>query len=178
MNAHVKNHFARSLGCSNMREVCKKAASWNFNIPEDQHLIRSAILSLHANIEGMLKHILFHHMVRLVNEQVYEQEKEPYIQALADNIKSLSFGTLLQILKPCLDSADSTAFSLLRAINRVRNDVAHRVPSQASYKGRNPFTDYDAFAELLSDTMDVHEELGEFFIQKIGLPPDGLMREI
>jgi hypothetical protein len=178
MNMHKENRFAKALGCSNMREVCEKAASWNFNLTEDQHLIRSAILSLHANVEGMLKHILFHHMVRLVNEEVYEQEDEPYIQALANNIKSLSFGTLLQLLKPCLDAADSTAFERLRAINRVRNDVAHRDPGQASYKGRNPFTDYDAFAELLSDTMDAHGELGEFFIQRIGLPPDGLLREI
>jgi hypothetical protein len=178
MNARIENRFAKALGCSNMGDVCDKAASWNFNISGDQHLIRSSILSLHSNIEGMLKHIFFHYMIRLVNEQEYKQENEPYIQALAENIKSLSFNTVLQILKPCLDASDSTIFSLLRVINRVRNDAVHRDPSQASYKCRNPFTDYDAFAQLLSDTMDVHEKLGEFFIQKIGLPPDGLLREI
>ncbi len=161
-----------------MREVCEKAASWNFNLPEDQHVIRSAILSLHANIEAILKHILFHHMIRLINEDKYQPEDEQYIQALLENITRLSFSTVLQLLQPCLDSVDSEIFSSLREINRVRNDVTHREPDKASYKGRNPFKNHDALAQLLSDTMEVHSELGEFFIQKIGLPPSGLLRKI
>lgn len=172
------NKFADILKCKNMREVCEKAASWNFNLPEDEHLIRSAILSLHANIEGILKHILFHHMIRLINEDKYEPEDEQYIQALLENIKRLSFSTVLQLLQPCLDSADSETFGCLRQINHVRNDITHREPDKASYKGRNPFKNHDALAQLLSDTMEVHSELGELFVQKIGLPPSGLLRKI
>jgi hypothetical protein len=178
MKDHNHNSFAEALGCADMRDVCEKAANWNFNLLEDQHLIRSAILSLHANIEGILKHILFHHMVRLIDEDKYRSEDEPYIQTLMQNVKRLSFSTVLQLLQPCLDSAESEMFSSLREINRVRNDVTHREPDQALYKGRNPFKNHDALAQLLSDTIEVHSELGEFFIQKIGLPPSGLLRKI
>jgi hypothetical protein len=178
MNANREKHFAEALGCSNMREVSEKAANWNFNLPEDQHLIRSAILALHANIEGMLKHILFHHMVRLISEEAYQPQDETHIQALLDNIKRLPFSTVLNLLQPCLNADDLDTFRCLQDINRVRNDVAHRDPDHTSYKGRNPFKDYDALAELLSDTIEVHSELGEFFVRKIGLPPDGLLREV
>ncbi|MHB8841245.1 MAG: hypothetical protein ACYC56_05565 [Candidatus Aquicultor sp.] len=174
----IKKCFAEALGCGNMREVSEKAANWNFNLPEDQHLIRSAILSLHANIEDILKHILFHHMVRLISEDAYHPQDETHIQTLIDNIKRLSFSTVLNLLQPCLDAWDNEPLKCLKDINRVRNDAAHRDPDHTLYKGRNPFKDYDALAELLSDTIYAHAELGEFFIQKIGLPPDGLLREV
>jgi hypothetical protein len=178
MNTSSERRFAEALGCKNMQEVCEKAANWNFNLPQDHHMIRSVILALHANIEGMLKHILFHHMARLINEDRYYPEDEPYIQELIESIKRLSFSTVLNLLQPCLNADDREMFKDLQSINRVRNDVAHRNPDHTSYKNRNPFKDFDSLAELLTDTTNVHTELGEYFVRKIGLPPDGLLREL
>lgn len=161
--------FCNELGCTNIQDLCDRAARCNRKISDDQHLIRSCILELHAVVEVMLKHVLFHHMLLLIeNIEEYHEENEPQIKALAETIKRFSCGTVLQLLYPCLKAWGSSVMDPLPEINQVRNLVAHRKLENVQYKGRNPFTDPDAFAEFIHDTEIVLSELGEFCVQKFG----------
>lgn len=162
-------NFCDELGCTSIRELCDRAAQWNLDISDEQHLVRSCILELHAVVEAMLKHILFHHMLLLVEDiEEYHEENEPQIKVLAEAIKRLSCGAVLQLLHPCLQAWGGNIMDPLPEINRVRNSVAHRKPEDAQYKGRNPFTDPDALAELIHDAKIIRSELGEFCVQKFG----------
>ncbi|MBL7203502.1 MAG: hypothetical protein ISS63_04100 [Desulfobacteraceae bacterium] len=172
------NTYADQINCSTLEGVCEKIRKWNFNISKEHHLIRSAILSLHANIEGFLKQILFHHMLGLINPDFYEEDNELHIDRLSKSIDRMSFSHILKLLQPCLNAADSDTFNNLANINQIRNYATHKDIMKARYKGRNPFTDHDALAQLFIDVEHIHSELGEFYVQKIGLPADKVINRI
>ena len=120
------NKYAKQINCSTLEDVCEKIRKWNFNISDEHHLIRSAILSLHANIEGFLKQILFHHMLGLINPDFYEEENESHIDKLSKSIDRMSFSHILKLLQPCLNAAESNTFNNLTIINQIRNAATHK----------------------------------------------------
>jgi hypothetical protein len=117
----------------------------------------------------MLKHILFHQLLLLIEDiEEYHEENETYIAALADSVKRLSCGTLVQLLHPCLTAWGNDVMEPIPEINRIRNAVAHRKPEDALYKGRCPFTEPDALAQFIHEAEIVTCGLGEFCLQKFG----------
>jgi len=76
-----------------------------------------------------------------------------------------------QVLGPALKAAPHEEFDDIRAINDVRNSLAHlRDLSKVTYKNRSPFKDPDALAQLFCDGWAIRQQLGEFYEHMIAEP--------
>jgi len=56
-----KIDYAKLINCSSAEEVRRFTREWSSSLSDDEHLTRSAIFEMHANVESRLKQILYHH---------------------------------------------------------------------------------------------------------------------
>ena len=81
----------------------KKILDWSSDLTEDEHLIRSSILEIHAYVEAQMKTVLYQHMLGLIPnlEDAFRIEQR---KKLFKTISDMNFSTIHRLLKPCFDS--------------------------------------------------------------------------
>lgn len=136
----------------------------------DDHLVRSTILDLHANLEFRLKQIIYYQMIPLVGHHLNERDAKRDRETLDRGIQDLSFSSLRIMLKPVLKCYGSSDIDHVWEINALRNQVAHGNIGRVRYRGRNPFRDHDALAQVYFDFWAAVQELGRFFDKRINGP--------
>jgi hypothetical protein len=165
------NRYLELLSCSNPNEVYQKAQEFSSERSEKEHLIRSIILDIHANVEMRLKQVLYQHMLGILFQDENETENKKRKKSLEKTLTRLSFMDVYRLLKPCLDAFPAPDFASIEHINNVRNQVAHAgLMEKVTYNGRNPYKNPDSFAELCVDSWTVCHELGHFYEVMIGDP--------
>lgn len=155
-------------------EVKKLASSLNDN----EHLIRSCIFDLHAAIEVELRRIFyhtFHAQLFLTDNEGHNKKVEADFEKMVDR---LGFMDMFRIIRPVLYSWPYPDLESIQAINDTRNQAAHSEIEKVQYKGRNPFTDADCFAQIYFDVWAIKQTIAKFFDQAIERPKRLLKRYI
>ena len=157
------NKYLELLNCSTPNEVYQKAREYSSNRSENEHLTRSTILDIHANVETKLKQVLYQHMLGVLFQDENQRENKRRKKSLEKAITKLSFTDVYRLLKPCLDAFPAPDFDSIEHINRVRNFATHvGSMEKVTYKSRNPYKDPDSLAQLFLDSWAVCEELTHF----------------
>lgn len=159
----LRGQYAELIHASTPEEVYENVRKWTSNLSAKQHLIRSIVLTIHANVEDRLKDVLCSHLSSLIcrrrgNQTQYDQCQ----QKLIKTVRSMNFGRVYELLKPALDAFDSPEFALLSGINKLRNDAAHAADKGLLYRGRDLYADHDAVAELFFTSWALRKELNKF----------------
>lgn len=146
----------------------KKLAS---DLSDDEHLIRSCIFDLHAAVEFELRRIFYHTFQAQLFLTDDEAQNERTVADFDKMIRRLSFMDMYRVLRPILNSWPYPDFESIQAINETRNQAAHcGGVANVTYKGRNPFTDADAFAQMYFDVWAIKESIPKFFWRTIERP--------
>lgn len=165
------NRYLELLSCSNPSEVYQKAREFSSDRSENEHLTRSTILDIHANMETKLKQVLYQHMFGILFQDDNETENKKRKKSLEKTITRLSFMDVYRLLKPCLDAFPAPDFASIEHINNVRNQVTHAGSmGKVTYKDRNPYKAPDSLAQLFLDSWAVCEELTHFYQTMIADP--------
>jgi hypothetical protein len=154
----------------------KKLAS---DLSDDEHLIRSCIFDLHAAAEVELRRLFYHTLhTQLFLTDDNEQNVETELK-FDKMIRRLGFGEMYRILRPILNSWPYPDLDCIPALNETRNQAAHGGRTDAvSYKGRNPFTDADCFAQMYFDVWAMKQSMAKVFDWVIDRPKRVLKRYI
>jgi hypothetical protein len=156
--------YLELLNCSTPNEIYQKAREFSSDRSVDEHLIRSTILDIHANVESMLKKVLYQHMLCILFQDNDRKENKKREKSLSDAITRMNFTDVYRLLKPCLDAFPAPEFADIEPINLLRNKVTHSWSGeQVTYKGRNPYKDPDSLAELFVNGWAVREQLSHFY---------------
>ena len=143
--------YATLINCRTEEEVQKAVLEWTSNKSEKEHLIRSAILEIHALVEDNLKFILFEFLVPSVSivesKKIFKKRKD----ILSNMVTKLSFQQVFRLLKPGLDAFDNPNLKPIDDLNKVRNLAVHQDINKVIYKNRNPFKDFDCLAQIFFD---------------------------
>ena len=159
------------VGFSSPEEAYKKIKEWVSSLSDDEHLIRSTVFDIHAGVELLLRQITYHYLKALVFQTDDEKKNETAVKPFERMIERLSFGDMYRILKPCLDSWPYLDLASIAPLNELRNQLAHRATvDKITYKGRNPFRDADAFAQVFFDAWAVRQDLTKFFERAVDGP--------
>jgi hypothetical protein len=133
-------------------------------LTDDEHLVRSCIFDLHAAVEIELKRVFSHTFSPLLFRADDDDQNRESEEALDKMISKLSFAQVYRVLKPILDSWPYPDLMSIQALNDARNQVAHETDiGKVDYKGRNPFSDADCFAQMFIDVFAIREAIAEFF---------------
>ena len=158
-----KINYLKLVGFSTPSEAYQMIKEWSSNLSDDQHLIRSVILDIHDGIELLLRQILYQYMKELVFQTGNKKEDRSKMKPFEEMINKLRFFDMYRILKPIFDSWPKPDLSHIQSIHDLRNEIAHtKSINKVSYKGRNPFTNPDAFAQLFFEAWAASQELTEF----------------
>jgi hypothetical protein len=167
----TKQRYLDLVGFSSPQQAYKRIKEWVSSLSDDEHLIRSTIFDIHAGIELELRQIMYHYLKALVFQTDDEKENEAAMKPFEKMIERLSFGDMYRILKPILESWAYPDLQSIGPINELRNQVAHRAAvDEIRYKGRNPFRDADAFAQVFFEAWAVRQKLTKFFERAIEDP--------
>ena len=159
------------VGFSAPEEAYKKIKEWVSGLSDDQHLIRSTIFDIHAGIELLLRQILYHYLKALIFQTSNEKENEKTLEPFDKMMEKLGFSSMYRILKPILDSWPYPDLANIQPINDLRNQVAHsNLVDEIKYKGRNPFKEEDAFAQVFFEAWAIKQELTKFFYKAVEDP--------
>lgn len=154
------------LNCSSEDEVKKAITSWSSDSTNEEKFIRIAILDLHAQVERVLKKVLYESLVDIM--PFYDDEKDDQnLNELQKVIKKQNFFTTLTLLKPSLNAFGAPEFDYLQPINDCRNQVAHGDLDKVKYFNRNPFEDADCFAHFFTDCWGAKQSLKKFIDRMI-----------
>jgi hypothetical protein len=86
-------------------------------------------------------------------------------------VTGLAFNQVHRVLIPALNAAPYDEFRDIQMIHDIRNSLAHSKDlSTVVYKGRNPFQDPDALAQLYFDGWAIRQQLSEFYDEMIAAP--------
>jgi hypothetical protein len=159
------------INCSTPEEVYVKVREWSSDLTEEEHIVRSTIFDIDADIERILKQVLYQSLVGLIFNGDGQEEYEKHCQKLEKMVNNLPFGHVYPVLRPALDAAPHDEFDDINKIHQVRNSLAHpKNLSKVTYKGRNPFLDHDALAQLFFDGWAIRQQLSEFYDKMIAAP--------
>lgn len=171
MEKKGSNYYTDLLNCRDPEEVRQRVRKWASSLSDQDHLIRSTILDIHASIESRLKQILYHIMLPLIFQDDNERENKRRKAAWEEEVGKMSFMAVYRLLKPCLDAFPTPDLSKnINDINEVRRQVVHKVAEKPLYKGRNPFQDHDCLAQLYFEAWAVDKELCHFFERRVEDP--------
>jgi len=163
MPKEQENKYADLIDCHTPEEVYANVREWTTSLSDQEHLIRSSILEIHAGVEMELKRIVYHNMSSLLFQDDNEKKNTERRAELEKQIDRMNFSSLHRILKPCLDEFPATSENALSELNNVRNQAAHGSSKDTKYKNRNPFKDHDCFAQLFFDAWAFKQGLSKFF---------------
>ncbi len=170
-------NYAELLHCETPEEVRERVREWSSSLSDDDHLVRSTILDIHASLEFRLKQIVFLQMLPLLghysDSDAAKQKRD--VSKLEQSVRRLSFTSLQNLLEPAFKAYGSSDIDHVWDINKLRNEVAHRTVGKVRYKGRNPFTDHDCLAQIFFDSWAARKELAKFVERRIEGPR--LLRE-
>lgn len=148
-------------------------------LSDSQHLIRSCIFDLHAAVELELRRIIYHTFKSQLFLTSDEKQNEKTIAAMEKSIERLSFIDMYRILRPVLNSWPYPDLQSIGALNDARNAAAHGdAVDKVLYKGRNPFTNADCFAQMYFDVWAIQHEIAKFFDHAIEKPIRQLRRYV
>jgi hypothetical protein len=165
-----KINYTRLINCTTADEVQRAVREWSSDRSEQEHLIRSSILDMHANVEIALKQVLYQHMLTILFQDGNEVEDRKRREVLENTISDMHFSTVHRLLRPCLEAFPREELKFIGAVDSVRNQATHRSVDKVSYKGRNPFKDHDALAELFVDCWAIIKCLSDFYEKRIEDP--------
>jgi len=151
-------------------EVYKKVRQWTSDLSEKEHLVRSVVLTIHANLEDRLKNVLYSYLSSLICNSGDQAQYGQRQQKLAKTIRSMSFIRVYELLKPALDSFGSPEFTSISEINDLRNDAAHAKDKDLLSRGRRLYIEHEALAELFVTTWAIGQELSHFVEKRIDDP--------
>jgi hypothetical protein len=159
----MTNEFMEMIACTTPDQVFEQVKRWSSDLTDRQHLVRSTILDIHADIERLLKQILYRRQLILVFESDDTAEYEEHKRALQKSITGLNFATVHRILRPALDAFPSPDLRDISGINELRNNVTHAGRlGDILYKNRSPFEDPDCLAQVFLEGWAIRKELGHF----------------
>ncbi len=162
-----ENKYAHRLGCRTASELQSFLRGWCEGLTDEEHLSRSIILEIHASLEFDMKRILYQQMLPLLvhmhgEDDAYEKSRDQ----LWNVIRRMPFMGVYRLLKPCFDAFPRPGLRAIPAINEVRNVAAHGDVDSVSYRGRNPFRDFDCLAQIFLESqfarmalVDIHEKM-------------------
>ena len=147
-----KNEYLKLLNLS-PAEVLSRVREWSSELSEDEHLIRSVVLEIDANLEAALHDVLYEHMRSILPIWGKPEEDAKARQQLRDEVDSMWFGRVWGLLKPCMLAFTEARPELAYVpfIHKARNAAAHPSPEGLDYRGRNLFKDKDCLAQLYFD---------------------------
>jgi hypothetical protein len=151
--------------------VYERVRSWSSDLSKDEHLVRSTILDVHANLEGQMKYVLQHILMTVLFQRNDEAKDGSAKDDLSGMVERMSFVSVFRTLQPVLRAFPSKDSDSIQAINDLRNRVAHsKSLSDVEYKGRNPFTDADCFAQVFLDAWVARQGLKDFYQRMVEEP--------
>ena len=96
--------FMRLLTCSSAEQVFLKVRELSSDLSDHQHLVRSTILEIHAELEQRVKNALLKHMHRLIFCGDDTQATQQARQRLQKHIGRMSYHAASALLRPCLQT--------------------------------------------------------------------------
>lgn len=150
------------IGCRTPEEVYENVKSWSSNLQDKKHTIRSTIIEIHAEIERIMKEILYWHFFKILFQDDEEDKNKKRRESLWNMVHSLNFSNVYRILKPCLKAYPASDLDNIPNINEIRNKVVHSNINNALYKNRNPFTNFDCLAQIYVESWAVTKSLYDF----------------
>ncbi|MBW7996819.1 MAG: hypothetical protein FVQ81_09695 [Candidatus Glassbacteria bacterium] len=157
-------------------EGVKELAS---NLDDNQHQIRSCIFDLHAAVEVELRRIFYHTFKAQLFLTDDETENKKTLEKFDRMIGRLGFMDMYRVLEPVLNSWPYPDLQSIRDINEARNVAAHGDGvEKVSYKGRNPFSVADCFAQMFFDVWAIKQSIAKYFDWVIERPKAQLRRYI
>ena len=166
-----QNIYMYLINCETEEEVKTFLGDALRGRPEDEHLIRSEILDVHAMVERKLKRVLYQILKWYVFNGSDETEYQQRTRDLEKVVFKLGFGGAYRILKPLFEAFPADDLSDIQKINDVRNAVVHREDmAKVKYKGRCPFADPDCLAQLYFDAWAARFEMQHFLDRMVDDP--------
>ena len=156
-------NFSKLINCSTPEEVRKAILKWTSKLSEKDHLIKAAILEIHANLEELLKDILYEILLDSLPYTADNKEYENNKKNLQKKTSKLSFSLVYNLLKPALDAFNSKDLNNINEINQVRNLCVHGNIEKVLYKNRNPFKNHDCLAQIFFESWAAGEKLNKYF---------------
>lgn len=160
--------YMKLLNCGTADEVYANVRRWISDLTDLEHLVRSTVLDIHAEIERLLKGVLIELLQPLVFEGYSRAQYQRHVKKLEDTVAGLNFATVHRLLKPALDAFVAPDLANIGAINELRNRIAHETDvKKIRYKGRSPFSDPDCLAQLFFEGWAVRKEIGHFCERRV-----------
>ncbi len=154
--------FAELINCNTSEEVRKSVLEWSTDITKKDHLVRAAIIEIHANIEYEIKYVLFKVLEKSLVIPPDKSLFEDCQNKLWNRIRKMSFNNIYQLLKPGFISFDYPDLLNIEEINKVRNLAIHGDIEKVLYKERNPFTDHDCLAQVFFEGWTARKILNKY----------------
>lgn len=164
-----KDRYLKLLHIS-AEEAWDKVSELASNLTGPQHKVRSAIIDLHYVVEIELRRMIFHCLKGLI---LYRDkaDREQKTKKLEEGVGALSFGQMMRLLQFFMSDDVWPSLQNVPEINKTRNQIAHRGSiDKVLYKGRSPFKDPDAFAEMFFDVWAMQKEFEKWFDRTIEEP--------
>ena len=160
-------------------EAYARVKELSSELSDNQHLIRSCIFDLHAAVEFELRRIFYHTFRAQLFLTSDEEENKKVLDKFDKMIARLSFMDMYRILRPILNSWPYLEFASIHDLNETRNAAAHNnAVDKVNYKGRNPFSDADCFAQMYFDVWAIKQNAEKYFEKAIEMPKVQLKRYI
>jgi hypothetical protein len=161
------------IKCEAPEQVYRRVREWTSELTDDEHLVRSTILDVHASLEGRLKYVLYDLLVGAMFRDLDEEDEsyEKKRDKLRRTVDKMNFAAVHRQLKPLLEAFPSGELANIPIVNELRNQVVHGGDTKCvQYKGRSPFTDADCLAQLYFDVWAARSELAKFLERQVDDP--------
>lgn len=165
-----KGEYSKLIDCNKPEEVLEKVKKLSSSLSNDEHIIRSIILDIHASVEMRMEQILYYHMSSITFKDANGKIDEKAKEKLVDTISNMSFYRIYELLEPCFKAFPHGDLQHIKDINNVRNKTAHGDIDKVRYKGRNPFRNFDCLAQIFVDSFAAKKALSKFYERMIDDP--------
>lgn len=163
--------YMKLISCRTPEEVYERVRGWSSDLSKDEHLVRSTILDIQANLEGQLKFVLNQVLTTVLFPANDDAKGSGPKDDLYRTVAQMSFSSVFRILRPVLRAFPTRDLDAIQAINELRDRVAHsKSLSDVKYKGRSPFADGDCFAQVFLDAWAARKALQDFHQRTIEEP--------
>ncbi len=160
--SNTEQKYLQVLGLSATDDIVSKIKFLSSDLSDEEHIIRSCIFDIHANIERLLKEAFKKtfscHLFFVDNN---EKHNKSIVSDQEKALDKLSFLEVCRCLKPTMLHWSSD-FNSIEEINTTRNQVAHNDIKKVFYKNRNPFQDKDCLAQMFFDMWAIVHELPKY----------------
>jgi hypothetical protein len=164
-------HYMWLINCQTPEEVYATTRRWTSDLTEREHLVRSTILDIHADVERLMKQVLYQLLLTIMFKGDDNDEYRKRCSELWETVTRLNFATVHRVLKIPFEAFPASELADISAINEVRNEVAHQERmADVKYKGRKPFCEAECMAQLFFEAWAVRQALSHFYERMIDEP--------